>query len=531
MDYNSTAALLLNGGTILDSDSSGADLTLPQKGGASSLGGTKALAIDGLSPSVISVNSSSADSNYTMDSQIPIQLIFSEPVIVSGTPQLALETGSDDAIVEYSSGSGGNILTFLYTVQSSDNSLDLEYRSSNPINLNSGSIVDTAGNNTLLTMPVIGSGNSLSDNKDIFVNGSVPRVVSVSSSLDDGFFIAGDTLILTISFNESVIVTGVPQLMLRTGSSSARANYISGTNTNTLTFSYIISSLDNTRDLDYASDSSLTFNGGNIVDILGSAGILELPTPGSSNSLKGSKTFIIDNSAPIFTAISEGAIISAGGADKDFQNLSDSLFVSWAAFDSATSVANYQYAIGVSAGGSQIVPWTSVGAATADTVIFPSYQPLIEGAIYFLSVVATDIAGNISSPSLGDGVLIDLTDPTSGSVFDGITTDLSYTGSDTNLTISWAGFSDDRSGVVSYKLSINDQLDTVILPWTDIADTNSWTVTNLSLNNASTYQIFLVILTPEGIDFSFSCVCNCNAVIHTTIMLPSGSNDPYWRNT
>ena len=118
MDYNSTAALLLNGGTILDSDSSGADLTLPQKGGASSLGGTKALAIDGLSPSVISVNSSSADSNYTMDSQIPIQLIFSEPVIVSGTPQLVLETGSDDAIVEYSSGSGGNILTFLYTVQS-----------------------------------------------------------------------------------------------------------------------------------------------------------------------------------------------------------------------------------------------------------------------------------------------------------------------------------------------------------------------------------------------------------------------------
>ena len=134
-------------------------------------------------------------------------------------------------------------------MQSSDNSLDLEYRSSNPINLNNGSVVDTAGNNTLLTMPVIGSGNSLSDNKDIFVNGSVPRVVSVSSSLDDGFFIAGDTLMLTISFNESVIVTGVPQLMLRTGSSSARANYISGTNTNTLTFSYIISSLDNTMDL------------------------------------------------------------------------------------------------------------------------------------------------------------------------------------------------------------------------------------------------------------------------------------------
>ena len=37
------------------------------------------------------------------------------------------------------------MLTFLYTVQSSDNSLDLEYHTSNPLNLNSGSIIDTAG--------------------------------------------------------------------------------------------------------------------------------------------------------------------------------------------------------------------------------------------------------------------------------------------------------------------------------------------------------------------------------------------------
>ena len=355
LDYNSTAALLLNGGTIFDSDSSGAHLTLPTKGGENSISGSKALAIDGLSPSIISVSSLSADSSYSMNSQIPIQLTFSEPVTVSGTPQLVLETGYDDAIVDYNSGSGGNVLTFLYTVQSSDNSLDLEYHTSNPLNLNSGSIIDTAGNNALLPMPSIGSGNSLSDNKDIFVNGSVPRVVSVSSSSDDGFFIAGDTLMLTVSFNESVIVTGVPQLKLRTGSSNARASYISGTNTNTLVFRYIISSLDNTRDLDYATDSSLTFNGGNIVDVLGSAGVLELPIPGSSNSLKGSKTLIIDNSAPIFTAVSEGAIISSGGTDKDFQNLADTLFVSWAASDSGTSVANYQYAIGINAGGSQIV--------------------------------------------------------------------------------------------------------------------------------------------------------------------------------
>ena len=127
-----------------------------------------------------------------------------------------------------------------------------------------------------------------------------------------------------------------------------------------------------------------------------------------------------------------------------------------------------------------------------------------------------------------------MTDPTSGSVFDGITTDLSYTGSDTNLTISWAGFSDDRSGVVSYKLSINDELDTVILPWTDIADTNSWIVTNLSLNNASTYQIFL-----RGVDGAgnLSPIVSTNGIVGDTESPQSGSaidgslGDIDWHNS
>ena len=533
LDYNSINALSLNGGTILDSDSSGADLTLPIKGGASSISGTKALVIDGLSPSVVSVSSLSADSSYSMNSQISIQLNFSEPVLVSGTPQLTLETGYEDATVDYSSGSGSNVLTFIYTVQSSDNAIDLDYHTTNPFNINNGTLVDSAGNNALLTMPEAGSGNSLSDNNDIFVNGSVPTVVSVTSSLSDGFFIAGDTLLLTVNFNESVIATGVPQLRLRTGS-NAMASYVSGSNTASLVFRYIISSMDNSNDLDYMSDSSLTFNGGNIVDILGSAGILRLPTPGSSNSLKGSKTFIIDNSAPIFSNISEGAIISAGGSDRDFQNLSDTLFVSWVASDSATSVASYQYAVGISAGGSQITPWTSVGLATADTVVFPSYQPLIEGATYFLSVIATDVAGNISSPSLGDGVLVDLTDPIAGNVFDGTTNDINYTGSDSSLTISWSGFSDTRSSITSYKLLIKDDLDNNILSWTDIGDTNSWTATNLSLNNATTYHISLRAVDGAG---NLSPVVITNGIVvdteipKTGIILDGSVGDMDWHNS
>ena len=47
---------------------------------------------------------------------IPIQIAFDEVVNVQGTPQLALETGSTDAVAYYASGSGTDTLTFNYTV-------------------------------------------------------------------------------------------------------------------------------------------------------------------------------------------------------------------------------------------------------------------------------------------------------------------------------------------------------------------------------------------------------------------------------
>ena len=47
---------------------------------------------------------------------VPIEITFSEVVVVTGTPTLELETGSTDATVSYTSGSGTNTLLFNYTV-------------------------------------------------------------------------------------------------------------------------------------------------------------------------------------------------------------------------------------------------------------------------------------------------------------------------------------------------------------------------------------------------------------------------------
>ena len=108
-----------------------------------------------------------------------VEVNFDEPVIVSGVPQLTLETGSDDQVVDYVSGSGSSTLSFNYTVQSGDTSSDLDYVSTSALALNSGSIKDGAGNAATLTLPSPGTAGSLGANKGIAID-TVPPIIELN---------------------------------------------------------------------------------------------------------------------------------------------------------------------------------------------------------------------------------------------------------------------------------------------------------------------------------------------------------------
>ena len=86
----------------------------------------------------------------TFATTVGITVTFDEIVTVAGTPQLLIETGANDAILDYSSGSGSPTITFNYTVAAGHISTDLGYISSNSLTLNGGSIVDAAGNLSLI---------------------------------------------------------------------------------------------------------------------------------------------------------------------------------------------------------------------------------------------------------------------------------------------------------------------------------------------------------------------------------------------
>ena len=148
-------------------DSAGNSITGTPTSGAS-------FTIDNTPPTVTNVTSGLANGSYKDGQAVPITVTFSEVVNVTGTPQLQLETGTSDQLVNYSSGTGTNTLTFNYTVQAGDTSVDLDYLSANAITLNSGTIKDTALNDATLTLVNPGDAGSLGANKALVIDTSTP---------------------------------------------------------------------------------------------------------------------------------------------------------------------------------------------------------------------------------------------------------------------------------------------------------------------------------------------------------------------
>ena len=258
---------------------------------------------DKTSPTISSVTATTANGSYKAGGVIAVQVVFTEAVTVTGTPQLTLETGGSDAVVNYASGTGGTTLTFNYTVASGHNSSDLDYATTDALGLNGGTIKDAAGNNANLDMAQPAATNSLAANKALIVDTVTPTVSAITSTTANGSYHTGDAIAITVTFSELVNVTGTPQLTLETGSTDQVVNYSSGSGATTLTWNYTVASGNTSSDLDYKSTSALALNSGTIKDVAGNNAVLTLPTPGEENSLAANKAIVIDQAVPTISSV------------------------------------------------------------------------------------------------------------------------------------------------------------------------------------------------------------------------------------
>ena len=264
---------------------------------------------DKTKPSLISTTSSNPDGTYIVGDVISIITIFDEIVTVQGNPKLLLETGPNDGYADYTNGSGTNQIVFNYTIEEDDSSADLSYKTVNSLLLNNSSINDIAGNLANVGLDMPGSGNSLSANKNLIIDGILPKITNVSSSTTDRTYKIGDLIPIEITFDDYVTVLGTPHLILETGIEDAHANYISGSGETVLIFNYIVKDGDISPDLDYAGISALKINSNStyIKDGNGNNANLHLPDLGSLNSLSSQKNIVIDGIKPSVISITSQA--------------------------------------------------------------------------------------------------------------------------------------------------------------------------------------------------------------------------------
>ena len=297
LGYGSTAAL---SGDLRDLDGRLADPTLPPPGSPLSLSGSSNIVFDTAGPRVLSVTSPNATGTYGINDTIRISVEFDEPLAVDtarGSPTLELYTAGEAnrSATHVQSPDGGHSLLFEYTVQEGDASSDLDYTGTSALSLNGAAVADMLGNAwSPETLPTPGGEGSLAATSALKVDGNPPGVVSVSSPNASGAYGAGRTILVNVTFDEPVEVSGAPRIALDTGGTGGAAEYASGSGGASLLFAYTVRAGDSTPGLRYASESALS-PGGGIADLAGNAAGLGLPAPGP---LPGTGDIVLDTSAP-----------------------------------------------------------------------------------------------------------------------------------------------------------------------------------------------------------------------------------------
>jgi len=142
----------------------------------------------------------------------------------------------------------------------------------------------------------------------VIVDVTTPSVSSLSftsSSGSDNIYVAGDTISVTIVFNESMTVTGTPRIAIA-GLTSKYATYVSGSTTASLIFSYTVV----TNDLDtngVAIDANtLELNGGTINDATGNVATL------THSAIAASAGHTVDAVSPTVSSLSITSTATAG---------------------------------------------------------------------------------------------------------------------------------------------------------------------------------------------------------------------------
>jgi len=259
--------LQLNGGTIKDAATNDAVLTL------NGVPSTTNVRVHTAVPSVTLTTAAPA----LVNAPFTITATFSESMAGVALADFTVANGT----VSNLSGTANTVFTLTVT-PTADGPVSITFPANKALN-------------------VAGTNNTASNTLSFTYDGTAPVITAVSVP-PNGFYNATEVLSFTATFSENVTVTGTPQLGVVIGAATVQADYVSGSGTNQLTFSYTVQNGDN--DMDGIALGNLTLNGGTIQDAATNNAVLTL------NGVPSTAGIFVNTTAPTVvvstTAVSPG---------------------------------------------------------------------------------------------------------------------------------------------------------------------------------------------------------------------------------
>jgi hypothetical protein len=119
-----------------------------------------------------------------------------------------------------------------------------------------------------VTGPTTTGPSAVTSANTVIIDRTAPSISAALTGPSNATYIPGQSLTFTAPFSETVTVTGTPRLALTVGSTTRYANYASGSNSRTLTFTYVVQTASADIDTDgIAVSTTLDLNSGTIRDL------------------------------------------------------------------------------------------------------------------------------------------------------------------------------------------------------------------------------------------------------------------------
>jgi 4-hydroxy-3-methylbut-2-enyl diphosphate reductase IspH len=320
---------------------------------------------------------------YILNENLDITVIFNEDVVVTGTPKLTFQIGTETIYktvnASYVSGSGSSNLVFRYTIVADEFDED-GIKLISPIDLNGGDIQDLAGNS------IVDLAFDSPATSEVLVDGIKPTLSTVNRSIPVGELTNLDEVIFLATFSEGLSGVDIADFTLTT----------SGSVTGTITSVTFPDPDPGTNDKYEIKVSSIAGSGSLRLDLRDSnTGITDIAGNPISGGFAGGQSYTIDKTSPT-------VVLSDNHTDAIVKN-GDVITIT------ATFTENVNMPKITIAG---LV--LSQDMAGADNVWTYSWAvPVDHNGSVGVSISATDIAGNANAAATGKtSYTVDNTQPT-----------------------------------------------------------------------------------------------------------------------